>query len=172
MYSAFEPLLHRSIPSYNRIARPSGSSGALVYGILQAFASLESRNVTCLDLDSFARSWITAHACCTCFHRETCRSQPAKRNRRLPACLESNQVLRLPLWLRPRATVLPHQQLRQSVHPYSCFHPCRLIKEIGTILSIQQARTGEGSQSAESPFSSSVHLPIVAMLIPSDLNFL
>jgi len=60
-------------------ARPTGSSGALVYGILQAFASLETGNIACLNLDRFTRSRVASHACCTCFDREG--SKANQRNR-------------------------------------------------------------------------------------------
>ena len=49
-------------------ARPSGSSGALVYGILQAFASLETGDITRLDLDRFTGSRVASHTCCACLN--------------------------------------------------------------------------------------------------------
>jgi len=51
-------------------ARPSGSSGALVYGILQAFASLETGDITRLDLDRFTGSRVASHTCCARLHCE------------------------------------------------------------------------------------------------------
>ena len=68
-----------STPKNGLNARPSGSSGALVYGILQAFASLETRNITCLDMDRFASSWVASHACRTSLNRE--RSEADQRHR-------------------------------------------------------------------------------------------
>ena len=60
-------------------ARPSGSSGALVYGILQAFASLESGNIARPDLDRFNSSRVASHTCCTRLYCEG--SEADQRNR-------------------------------------------------------------------------------------------
>jgi len=43
---------------------------ALVYGILQAFASLKTRNITSRNLDRFARARITSGTCCASLNRE------------------------------------------------------------------------------------------------------
>jgi len=61
---------HLKRHSNTHCARPPGSSGALVYGILQAFASLETGNIACLDLDRFTGSRIASHTCCACLHCE------------------------------------------------------------------------------------------------------
>ena len=49
---------------------PCAPKGALVYGILQAFASLKSRNIAGLDLDGFTGSRITSRTCSASLHRE------------------------------------------------------------------------------------------------------
>ena len=40
---------------------PPDPKGALVYGILQGFANLESRYFACCDLDGFTCPWVASH---------------------------------------------------------------------------------------------------------------
>ena len=64
--------------------------GALVYGILQAFASLKSRHITGRDLDGFTRTRIASGAGRTGLHRE--RSEADERYRTAVGKRSSNAV--------------------------------------------------------------------------------
>ena len=53
---------------------PCAPWGALVYGILQAFASLKSGHIAGLDLDGFTGTRVASRASRTCFDRERAES--------------------------------------------------------------------------------------------------
>jgi len=55
-----------------------GAKGALVYGILQGFASLEARHITRLDLNGLTRARVATGACSTLLDSES--SEANQRN--------------------------------------------------------------------------------------------